>query len=769
MDFSSKSRTLQNLIGKLSSASIAPLHIFTVKEWREDFSRCIHNLHDLIGPSPWIVRSSSILEDCALHSNAGAFRSILDVEVSDLKNAVEDVIDSYSDAADNDEILIQPMLSNVVLSGVAFSHDPNTYSPYRMVNWADGGNTTEVTSGLSGRMWQQAAESPIPIPLQLKPVLLLINELLSLFNNQPIDCEFAITNKGSEKVLWLLQVRPLILSKKPQSVQEQSSLLDKISQRVASGIRPAPFLLGRKTVYGVMPDWNPAEIIGIRPKPLALSLYRELITDSIWAYQRNNYGYRNLRSFPLMPHFFGLPYIDARVSFNSFIPADLEDTIGEKLVNHYVDKLTDQPSLHDKIEFDIVYSCYTFDLPQRLESLLHLGFSNKDLGKIRNSLLRLTNEVINPLKSIWKIDSAKINKLYQRREELIQAGSDEISRIYWLLEDTKRYGTLPFAGLARAGFIAVQMLKSLVSLGSLSENDFDYFMSSVSTVSKKITRDRYLLDTSSFLVEYGHLRPGTYEITSPRYDEAPELYFDWDNKPALPSPKASYELTRSQIDNISNLLVSHKIQSSPQELFNFFREAIEQREYSKFQFTRNLSDILSLIEVFGIRYGFSREDLSYCDINDFKEIYTAATNAEDILKHSIRQGKLRHRQTLSISLPPLITQPDDVWAFEFPETEPNYITQKQITAGVTTHDNRESLGNKIVCIPNADPGFDWLFSYPIVGLITAWGGANSHMAIRAGELGLPAVIGSGEVLYRRWSQAHCLSLDCAGRRVDIIK
>ena len=53
------------------------------------------------------------------------------------------------------------------------------------------------------------------------------------------------------------------------------------------------------------------------------------------------------------------------------------------------------------------------------------------------------------MKSIWKIDAAKINKLYQRREELIHAASDEISRIYWLLEDTKRYGTLPFAGLAR--------------------------------------------------------------------------------------------------------------------------------------------------------------------------------------------------------------------------------------------------------------------------------------------------------------------------------
>ena len=47
-----------------------------------------------------------------------------------------------------------------------------------------------------------------------------------------------------------------------------------------------------------MPDWNPAEMIGIRPRPLALSLYQNLITDSTWAYQRDNYGYRNVRGFP---------------------------------------------------------------------------------------------------------------------------------------------------------------------------------------------------------------------------------------------------------------------------------------------------------------------------------------------------------------------------------------------------------------------------------------------------------------------------------------
>ena len=98
-------------------------------------------------------------------------------------------------------------------------------------------------------------------------------------------------------------------------------ILEVIAAKVEQASRPQPFLYGRSTVFGVMPDWNPAEIIGVRPKPLALSLYRELVTDSIWAYQRHNYGYRNLRSFPLMVHFHGLPYIDVRVSFNSFVLA----------------------------------------------------------------------------------------------------------------------------------------------------------------------------------------------------------------------------------------------------------------------------------------------------------------------------------------------------------------------------------------------------------------------------------------------------------------
>ena len=39
---------------------------------------------------------------------------------------------------------------------------------------------------------------------------------------------------------------------------------------------------------------DPAEMIGIKPKPLALSLYENLITNEIWSKVGQNYEYKLL-------------------------------------------------------------------------------------------------------------------------------------------------------------------------------------------------------------------------------------------------------------------------------------------------------------------------------------------------------------------------------------------------------------------------------------------------------------------------------------------
>lgn len=766
--FSSKAKTLGRLQGVLNSACILPLVSFSVNAWRCSQIDCLQKISLVLDENVFIVRSSCQNEDSSHESNAGKYLSLLNVSETELDKAIDKVIASYGNALEEDEVLIQPMLQNVVRSGVAFTHDPNTLSPYRVINWAEGNDTSGVTGGQGGIVWQGAALSPFPPPEKLTGVLALLDELLGVFGGIPVDCEFAVTRENDVEVLWLLQARPLVMPVTTVSPEKQYQWLSIISDKVSRGMRPHPFLMGRRTVYGVMPDWNPAEIVGIRPRPLALSLYRDLVTDSIWAYQRHNYGYRNLRSFPLMPHFFGLPYIDVRLSFNSFIPADLDDGLAGRLVDHYIDRLLAEPTLHDKVEFEIVFSCYTMDLPQRLERLASAGFSVEERKSIADSLRRLTNRIIHPKEGLWREDAEKLNTLNARREMLQASDADPLERIYWLLEDAKRYGTLPFAGLARAGFIAVQILRSLVAVGVFSQTDYDAFMSSVSTVSGQLARDRSMLDRATFLARYGHLRPGTYDILSPRYDEAPELYFDWNHTPPGSNSAAPFSMTLPQMREVARLLDAHGLHPDSVGLFDFLQAGIELRELAKFHFTRNLSDALALTVAYGEQHGFSREDISFCDISVLQELYIASADPKEALASAIYRGKERYRDTQRIVLPPLIASPNDVWAFEWPETSPNFITQKQITARVVTCNERDNLNGAIVCIPNADPGFDWLFAYPISGLITAWGGVNSHMAIRAGELGLPAVIGAGDIFYRRWSAAKRLHLDCAGRRVEVL-
>ena len=62
-----------------------------------------------------------------------------------------------------------------------------------------------------------------------------------------------------------------------------------------------------------------------------------------------------------------------------------------------------------------------------------------------------------------------------------------------------------------------------------------------------------------------------------------------------------------------------------------------------------------------------------------------------------------------------------------------------------------------------------IVSHDICGFITAYGGANSHMAIRAGELGLPAVIGVGEPMFAKYLLSKQIEIDAENRLVRIIK
>ena len=770
--FKTKAESLDALAPLLRNGRVLPQVRFSVRDWRSDSAGILA----AVAAKPWgsdrlIVRSSARSEDSAASSQAGRYDSVLGVVgAAEVARAVETVIESFADDKNDDnQIFVQPMLDRVAMAGVAFSRSPSG-GPYFIINYDDrSGLTDRVTAGVGGNLetflcLKSRADA---CPPSLAPVIALVDELESLLGTDTIDVEFAVGDDGQ---LYLLQVRPLVVDRWGRAVDAKvDAALADVARKVELLSRPHPYLHGSRAIFGVMPDWNPAEIVGVRPCPLSLSLYRELITDAIWAYQRDNYGYQNLRSFPLLVSFHGLPYIDVRVSFNSFIPRDLPDDLAGRLVNYYIDRLLAEPHLHDKVEFEIIFSCYTLDLPTRMGRLAEHGFSADDRSELTGALRRLTNRIIHGDSALWRGDREKIDLLEKRFPTICNAEIDKISRIYWLIEDCKRYGTLPFAGLARAGFIAVQLLQSFVAVGVLNAEEGATFMASVDTVGSRIGQDFAQLPKADFLARYGHLRPGTYDILSPRYDEAPDLYFDWSSAKRTASAPARFALSIEQLRRIEHLLKEHELDIDVLSLIEFIKAGIEGREYAKFVFTRSLSDALSLIRQLGADHGLSAEDCAFLNYDAIRTLYSESAPVREVLLESVAHGRERHALTRNLVLPPIIASPDEVFAFHLPPSQPNFITRKSVTAAVASvSDPPESFAGRILFVPSADPGFDWIFTRGISGFVTQFGGANSHMAIRAGELGIPAVIGAGEALFQRWQRAGKLCLDCTNQKVLVI-
>lgn len=773
-----KAETLERLHGKLPSAEVLPLVYFTTRQWEEEKEDIWINVSQNLPGGGFIVRSSALNEDTADASQAGKFESVGHISGKEnFFNAVGRVIDSFDDNNPGNQVLVQPMLKDVKICGVAFTADPNTLGNYYVINYDVSGSTSSITSGTSGAggsrlLYVFKGKENNGLEDGMYKVCQTLSELEKLFGKNNLDVEFAINGPGK---LFILQVRALCIKGDVAGYEKQGQELGRIEAKVKDSQQPKPFLCGKKTIYGVMPDWNPAEIIGIRPKPLALSLYREMVTDNIWAYQRDNYGYRNLRGFPLMVSFCGLPYIDIRVSFNSFIPASLDEKISEKLVDYYIDRLVADPSKHDKVEFSIVFSCYTLDLPERIRVLGGYGFTGSEIQEITDALRDVTNGIIGHKNGLWRQDYEKIHTLEKRYAGIMGSSMPDTEKIYWLLEDCKRYGTLPFAGLARAAFIAVQMLQSMVNIGILSSKEYQEFMNDVNTVSSNMGNDFNILSREAFLEKYGHLRPGTYDINSPRYDEEPDVYFDWDKENSSGgggAGKRLFRLALDQLGRLENVLKENGLNNNVLELMDFIKNVIEGREYGKFIFTRNLSMAIQMAGKLGEQYGIPREDMAYVDIHTILDMYAAPKDTGEVFRDAARAGKKGYAVTKTITLPPLVLGPSDVWCFYYPDTEPNYITLGNVRGEIAVMENGQQscdIPGKILLIPSADPGYDWIFSHGIKGFVTMYGGANSHMAVRAGELGIPAVIGVGEKKFMEYKTAAVLEINCPGKNIKVIR
>jgi len=784
----SKAKLLHLIQAEKLIFNVPNLISFSAINFEQVSSEIIYKISNEFTSRKIAIRSSAADEDGCYKSSAGEYTSVLNVFSDNKKEiiaAINTVILSYKkkrSVRPEDEIIVQEMLQDTIMSGVIFTHDLNTGAPYYVINYDDqSGLTDTVTSGESeyaNRTLYVHRNSVNKLHSErFIKLLTAVQELEKTMNSQFLDIEFAL---DADLNPYLLQVRTITTQPNWNRavVKRIDATLQGVQSFITERFKKLKGVYGKNTILGQMPDWNPVEMIGRAPRALATSIYQILITDHVWSSARSMMGYSTPTGQPLMVTLAGQPFIDTRLSFNSYLPQAVSPVIAEKLVNHWVNQLKSSPELHDKVEFEVAITTYSFDIDEKMERLVGDVLTDGEKVEFKEAHLEQTRELIKGNGS-GSINSAldKINILNIKQNEVSNSGlSNNISSLYTMVEECIQYGTIPFSILARHGFIARTILLSLYHQGIITNNEISQIHASVQTVASDLVDDMRSLQTgkmsnTEFMALYGHLRPGTYDIMSRRYDQMKDLSIGT-TPSCIGQKRESFQLSIKQKKQINRLLEECSFTDfKADDLLNYIRNAIVGREYGKFIFTRSVSNILELIANFAEINGLSRDEVSHVPIDTILNVMKSSSeiSIEKQLRNVSEQEEEKHHISVSIHLPQLLIDQAGVHIIPFQVSHPNFITHKKVTAVqllIKSKIDGLSLSGKVVIIENADPGFDWIFSQKIAGLITKYGGANSHMAIRCAEFGIPAAIGCGEQRFDMLLRSNKVHLDCASGLVS---
>ena len=781
--FGSKAETLNRIEPYIKKSVICDQIYFDISEWNSSQKSVIKKIQNKFNKNI-IIRSSSLEEDSWENSQAGLFLSIKDVDPTDNKKLIikiNEVIGCYTknniEPNMNNQVLIQPYINNAKISGVVFSKTLEEGAPYYCISYDDNSSETDtVTSGSSNQIKtytiQRNFNKNFLNPI-INKILQSVEELELILNYSSLDVEFIIDD---DENLYIVQIRPITSHKSLIKNVDFDFNFNKVKSSLNFRLKNKSHLYGDINLLSDMTDWNPAEMIGTNPKPLSLSLYQYLVTDSTWRISRGMIGYNNPSPEKLLFCLGGHPYIDVRNSLNNLIPTDLSSDLSNKLLNHYLCLVKKKKHLHDKIEFDVAITCYSPDIDNHLLRLKKDDFSSSEIIELKTSLKNLTNDIITEKKH--QIDDL-INKtiiLENKSKQIIEKGYDknDIPRlIQLLLDECVEHGTIPFSILARYGFIGSSMINGLVNKKIINENQKNQFLNSIETVATEMLNEMNLVienkrTLSDFLNKYGHLRPNSYNIESFSYNEKPEYYLPSNKNKIKINSKIKYNFDSEVEVKISDELKEMDFDSS--QLLIFIKKAISAREYSKFQFTKVLSLVLDLMIEYGNHHGLNRSEMSFISIQDIINIDSKSLylNPKIYMDKLVEEGKNWYDNSNEIKTPGFVSSINGFDVIEKDENLPNYVSMKSVDGEVfylnSIGDNKNITG-KIILIEGADPGYDWIFLYNIKGLITKYGGAASHMTIRCAEFGLPAAIGCGESLFNELKKSNLINLDCASKKI----
>lgn len=775
--FSDKAENLKNLEKlKLKNFVIPKFHFFDLLEWKNEKEKIIEKIFKKLDRKI-CIRSSFFKEDNSKSSMAGQFDSYINInnEKKNLSFFITKLIHQYKifekkkTPSLKNKIIVQNFISNSICSGVVTNYNISDGAPYYTINYNNVSNSTSsVTAGdkFGYRVLYVNRDSLSKLRSNIfKNIIFAVKKIEENYQNEALDIEFAVTKNHAVNIL---QIRPLSTKKKWKPIDNnkfKSSLGNYEKKFNKISLRNKRY--GKKAIFGLMPDWNPAEIIGFQPTKFSYSLYKKLVTNSVWAKAREEMGYNKVLNPKLIYSFSGKPYVDLRLSFHSLLPHNLRLSVSKKINSYWIDKLSKEPYNHDKIEFEITQNCFYFGLKEKINK--DYNFLNKnEKFFFYSSLKNLTNNILENYENNFFKMNRDIILLENFRIKLIKKYLDNkkqsLKICKLLLNKCKQLGIKTFAKQARNAFIAKKILVSLVEKKILSKKTYFKILSNLNTISNSYILDKKNLEkgvisNTKFKNKYYHLRPNSYDIQNKRYNSIISVnkLDDFTINDLLIFDEDKSLLNKKETQSLNLILKRENIKIDSKKLITFCIGSMKLRENYKYFFSRTLSDSIEILKIYHKKKN-SLKSLSNQDVNF-------------LLKRKNFKSKkiIKYNYDRNIKLPYLIVSPNDFYVSSILLSKPNFITDKKIEGDIVfvNKNIHQDIKNKIVVIENADPGYDWIFSKKIKGLITKYGGVNSHMSIRCEELQIPAIIGFGEDNYRQILTEQKIFFDCKNQKIGV--
>ena len=305
-----------------------------------------------------------------------------------------------------------------------------------------------------------------------------------------------------------------------------------------------------------------------------------------------------------------------------------------EIVTKYLNELKKDLSNHDKVEFNVIETCFSLNTQKKLNEIKIKNQSYvKELKKLTENILINKNKFLN-------FELNKISKIKKEIKYLSEKNLSPIEKIYYSVHKCREIGTLSFSGIARIAFIYTKILRDLKDNNIISSNFFDRFFSSLDLISDDILKLAYQTKKNKRLKKkfdtlYGHIRPSTYSIEVKNYKKNFKNYFKSVNyKSKKKSVKLSYEETKNL--NKSLKIISKKLSS------NIFlknaKKTIEAREYSKNEYTKFIDFIFDNINQLAREMGIDERRMKFVNIETLLSQYEnlSISKLKKILLHEIK-------------------------------------------------------------------------------------------------------------------------------------